>query len=198
MINGLPTIYEVVTGTVKKQSKEKPTNSSSKSNKSGSKVNMNVLHHCCQFVKTISIYFSSFFGILVFCLTFSHHISLSLIQKPQRCLPRKMKKRVKEKMRMKKSMEILCVVHVGTTMPMMNSGFAVTFVRDGSMASVSGSLLLGLNTLSSTNALLVAIRGPEHDGTGRLVVVLEIGALEIHRGGTILDAAVNKTCVLES
>lgn len=37
MINGLPTIYEVVTGTAKKQSKEKPTDSSSKSNKTGSK-----------------------------------------------------------------------------------------------------------------------------------------------------------------
>ncbi|XP_074581516.1 PHD finger protein ALFIN-LIKE 8-like isoform X2 [Curcuma longa] len=37
MINNLPTIYEVVTGTVKKQSKEKNPNSSSKSNKSSSK-----------------------------------------------------------------------------------------------------------------------------------------------------------------
>ncbi|XP_020701320.1 PHD finger protein ALFIN-LIKE 8 isoform X1 [Dendrobium catenatum] len=37
MINNLPTIYEVVTGTVKKQSKEKTPNSSSKSNKSSSK-----------------------------------------------------------------------------------------------------------------------------------------------------------------
>ncbi|XP_042473286.1 PHD finger protein ALFIN-LIKE 8-like isoform X1 [Zingiber officinale] len=37
MMNNHPTIYEVVTGTVKKQSKEKNPNSSSKSNKSGSK-----------------------------------------------------------------------------------------------------------------------------------------------------------------
>ncbi|XP_020575768.1 PHD finger protein ALFIN-LIKE 6-like isoform X1 [Phalaenopsis equestris] len=37
MINSLPTIYEVVTGAVKKQSKEKTPNSSSKSNKSSSK-----------------------------------------------------------------------------------------------------------------------------------------------------------------
>ncbi|KAG6512924.1 PHD finger protein ALFIN-LIKE 8-like [Zingiber officinale] len=37
MINNLSTIYEVVTGTVKKQSKEKNPNSSSKSNKSSSK-----------------------------------------------------------------------------------------------------------------------------------------------------------------
>ncbi|XP_073004406.1 PHD finger protein ALFIN-LIKE 8-like isoform X2 [Typha latifolia] len=37
MINGLPTIYEVVTGTSKKQSKEKTTNNGSKSNKSSSK-----------------------------------------------------------------------------------------------------------------------------------------------------------------
>ncbi|PKU85741.1 PHD finger protein ALFIN-LIKE 8 [Dendrobium catenatum] len=37
MINNLPTIYEVVTGTVKKLSKEKTPNSSRKSNKSSSK-----------------------------------------------------------------------------------------------------------------------------------------------------------------
>ncbi|XP_008788310.1 PHD finger protein ALFIN-LIKE 5-like isoform X2 [Phoenix dactylifera] len=40
MINNLPTIYEVVTGTAKKQSKEKTPNSSSKSNKSSSKMVM--------------------------------------------------------------------------------------------------------------------------------------------------------------
>ncbi|XP_073114413.1 PHD finger protein ALFIN-LIKE 8 isoform X2 [Elaeis guineensis] len=38
MINNLPTIYEVVTGTAKKQSKDKTPNSSSKSNKSSSKM----------------------------------------------------------------------------------------------------------------------------------------------------------------
>jgi hypothetical protein len=40
MINNLPTIYEVVTGAAKRQSKEKTpnTNSSSKSNKPSSKV----------------------------------------------------------------------------------------------------------------------------------------------------------------
>ncbi|XP_020571434.1 PHD finger protein ALFIN-LIKE 8-like [Phalaenopsis equestris] len=37
MINSLPTIFEVVTGTVKKQSKEKTPNGNSKSNKSNSK-----------------------------------------------------------------------------------------------------------------------------------------------------------------
>ncbi|KAL6658597.1 hypothetical protein ACP70R_001562 [Stipagrostis hirtigluma subsp. patula] len=37
MINNLPTIYEVVTGTAKKQTKEKNPKSSSKSNKSGTK-----------------------------------------------------------------------------------------------------------------------------------------------------------------
>lgn len=39
MINGLPTIYEVVTGASKKQSKEKTSNSSK--SKSGSKVSTN-------------------------------------------------------------------------------------------------------------------------------------------------------------
>jgi hypothetical protein len=38
MINNLPTIYEVVTGTAKKQTKEKTPKSSSKNNKSGTKV----------------------------------------------------------------------------------------------------------------------------------------------------------------
>jgi hypothetical protein len=38
MINNLPTIYEVVTGSAKKQTKEKTPNSSSKSNKPSSKV----------------------------------------------------------------------------------------------------------------------------------------------------------------
>lgn len=38
MINGLPTIYEVVTGVAKKQPKEKAHSSNGKSNKSGSKV----------------------------------------------------------------------------------------------------------------------------------------------------------------
>lgn len=37
MINNLPTIYEVVTGAAKKQTKEKTPHNSSKSNKSGSK-----------------------------------------------------------------------------------------------------------------------------------------------------------------
>uniref|UniRef100_A0A453HGQ7 PHD finger protein ALFIN-LIKE n=1 Tax=Aegilops tauschii subsp. strangulata TaxID=200361 RepID=A0A453HGQ7_AEGTS len=37
MINNLPTIYEVVTGTAKKQVKEKHPKSSSKINKSGTK-----------------------------------------------------------------------------------------------------------------------------------------------------------------
>lgn len=38
MINNLPTIYEVVTGTAKKEPKEKTPKNSNKSSKSGSKV----------------------------------------------------------------------------------------------------------------------------------------------------------------
>lgn len=38
MINGLPTIYEVVTGVVKKPTKEKTPKSNTKNIKSGSKV----------------------------------------------------------------------------------------------------------------------------------------------------------------
>ncbi|OAY63885.1 PHD finger protein ALFIN-LIKE 8-like [Ananas comosus] len=45
MINGLPTIYEVVTGTAKKQSKEKTPNSSIKNTKSGSKPSRNSESH---------------------------------------------------------------------------------------------------------------------------------------------------------
>lgn len=47
MINNLPTIYEVVTGTTKKQSKEKNPYSSSKSNKSGSKKVAHTLFSFC-------------------------------------------------------------------------------------------------------------------------------------------------------
>lgn len=38
MINNLPSIYEVVTGTAKKEPKEKTPKSNNKNNKSGSKV----------------------------------------------------------------------------------------------------------------------------------------------------------------
>jgi len=38
MINNMPTIFEVVTGSAKKQTKEKTPNSSSKSNRPSSKV----------------------------------------------------------------------------------------------------------------------------------------------------------------
>lgn len=51
-----------------------------------------------------------------------------------------------------------CVEHVGKTMHQMNFGFAVTYVRDGSMASVLRSLLRGLSTSSSTNAHRVLIK----------------------------------------
>jgi len=44
MINGLPTIFEVVTGTAKKQTKERTPNNSAKSNKSNSKVNNHALY----------------------------------------------------------------------------------------------------------------------------------------------------------
>lgn len=56
MINNLPTIYEVVTGTAKKQLKEKNPNSSSKSNKSGSK---KVAHAPFSFCIIFSLEYSS-------------------------------------------------------------------------------------------------------------------------------------------
>jgi hypothetical protein len=49
MINNLPSIYEVVTGTAKKEPKEKTPKSNNKTNKSGSKV--------CSFFYHISISF---------------------------------------------------------------------------------------------------------------------------------------------
>lgn len=60
-------------------------------------------------------------------------------------------------------METRCVVHVGTTMQMMNSGYAVMCASDGSMVSASGSHLLGPSTSSSTNAQDAATKGLEHE-----------------------------------
>lgn len=56
-----------------------------------------------------------------------------------------------------------CVEHVVTIMPQTNSGFAVTYVRDGSMASALRSHLLGLSTSSSTSAHPVLTREPVRD-----------------------------------
>lgn len=51
-----------------------------------------------------------------------------------------------------------CVEHVERTMAQTNFGFAVTYVRDGSMVSVLRSLLPGLSTSSTTNALHVVTK----------------------------------------
>jgi hypothetical protein len=60
--------------------------------------------------------------------------------------------------KMKKIMERLCAVLVEKTMPLMNSGFAVTSARSGSMENVLRSPQLGLSISSSTNAHLAATR----------------------------------------
>lgn len=62
-------------------------------------------------------------------------------------------------------METHFVAHVETTMQMMNSGYAVMYVKNGSMENVLRSLLHGLSTSSNTNALLVVSRGAEHEYT---------------------------------
>lgn len=62
------------------------------------------------------------------------------------------------KRRMRMSMERRYVGLVESTMQLMSSGFAVTFVRNGSMESVLRSPQQGPSTLNSTNAHLVATR----------------------------------------
>lgn len=55
MINGLPTIYEVVTGVAKKPSKEKTPKSNTKNSKSGSKV---INSAVCRYRKLSQYYLS--------------------------------------------------------------------------------------------------------------------------------------------
>ncbi|MBA0604114.1 hypothetical protein Godav_016799 [Gossypium davidsonii] len=101
MINDLPTIFEVVTGSAKKHTKEKSlvSNHSSKKSKSKSKalkLRPNIQKQC------------------------HHRMRLMMVSK--------------RKMRM--SMERHYVGLVGRIMQMMNSGFAVISVRNGSMENV--------------------------------------------------------------
>jgi hypothetical protein len=69
------------------------------------------------------------------------------------------------KRKMMRSMEIHCAVLVERIMQLMSSGFAVTFVRSGSMGSVLRSPQQGLSILSSINAHLAAIRELGLDGS---------------------------------
>lgn len=71
---------------------------------------------------------------------------------------------VRRQKRMRKIMRTLCAEPVVTTMRVMNSGFAVTLARSGSMASVSKSPLHELSTSSSTSALAAATSVPGPDG----------------------------------
>lgn len=78
---------------------------------------------------------------------------------------------MKERIRTRKIMEILYVVHVETTTPMTSFGYAVTFVKNGSMGNVLRSLLHGLSTSNNTSALLALPRGFEHEGTGSMCLL---------------------------
>lgn len=53
-----------------------------------------------------------------------------------------------------------CAEHVVRITRQMNSGYAATYVRDGSMGSALRLLLLGQSTSSSTNARPVRTREP--------------------------------------
>lgn len=70
-------------------------------------------------------------------------------------------------------METPCVEHVVKTTPLMNSGSAVTYVKDGSMESASRSLLLKPSTSSITNAQPVRTRGPALDSSSAFLLVVE-------------------------
>lgn len=57
------------------------------------------------------------------------------------------------------------VVLVVTIMGMTNSGYAAMYVKDGFMASVLKSPLLGLSILNTTNAQAApTTRGSSHEG----------------------------------
>ncbi|PKA65027.1 PHD finger protein ALFIN-LIKE 8 [Apostasia shenzhenica] len=168
MINSLPTIYEVVTGAAKRQSKEKTPNSSSKSNKLSSKSELYAFVSCPTLFSTTDLLIPT--------------ISHNLIQRLQRHNPRKTTTKAVRRRKMTMSTGTHCVELAETTMPTMSSGFAAMFVSDGSTESALRSHLQGPSTSSSINAQHAATKGPgpEHNRRASL--------LEKHSWRTILDA----------
>ncbi|KAG6424144.1 hypothetical protein SASPL_114557 [Salvia splendens] len=186
MINDLPTIFEVVTGAAKKQVKDKSSvsNHSGSASKSNPKlvshytfkvgVEMNKAHpfhpsfwsSYCRMNQNVTQHMSSL-GMSSGVIT--HRIKLFALptfsgwlgecQGPKQRM--RMRTRMRDWMKRRKtSMGKLCAEHVVRIMPQMNSGFAVTYVRDGSMVSASRSLLLEQSTSSSTSAQPVRTREP--------------------------------------
>uniref|UniRef100_A0A453G6K5 PHD finger protein ALFIN-LIKE n=1 Tax=Aegilops tauschii subsp. strangulata TaxID=200361 RepID=A0A453G6K5_AEGTS len=128
MINNLPTIYEVVTGIAKKQSKEKTPNSSSKSSKPSMKV-----------VSATAPFFSS--------------REPSPVQRP-RCQPPRTRRRAARTRatRRRRSTTTPCAGPAAPTTARTSSGSAATTARSGTTASASRSRPPGRSTSSTTGA----------------------------------------------
>lgn len=133
MINDLPTIFEVVTGNVKQSKDQSATHNSSKSKLSGKTVRNCWFNRSCSFFMPPSCKVLTAF---YFDVAHSSPDNLSPSPREWRCLhhPRK---RTRVAKKMKKMMNrVQLVGPVGITMVLTNFGFAVIFVRDGSMANV--------------------------------------------------------------
>lgn len=124
MINELPTVYEVVTGSAK-QSKDSARSNGNKSKPNGNKANILFLNS--RLLITFVIYLDPF------VLSFGSIEHSNLIQKQRRLLHPMKRARV---MGMRKKNREQLVVLVEIIMRLMNSGFAVMCVRDGFMGNV--------------------------------------------------------------
>lgn len=164
MINNLPTVYEVVTGAAKKQSKA--PNGSSKSSKSNSKVSK---HYFCVQLKSKymhgalhALHLANSFQCnhyIAFCFSHRNRPTLTaslrspLTQKRTRIVARRTQRRTRHTF----------VAPVGRATRMVSSGSAVMYVRSGSMESVSALPPPRRSTSSSTSAPAAAASGAEND-----------------------------------
>lgn len=123
MINELPSIFEVVTGTAKKQVREKTSANNHSSSKSKSNSNLVKSRLNC-----IQILF-----INVLMRVIHVQFTIAFIEYRQHILKEHNRKKRKTRgwTRMKKNMVKPCVVLVERIMHPMSFGFAVTYVRSG-------------------------------------------------------------------
>lgn len=160
MINNLPTIFEVVTGAAKKQTKEKGPNSTNKNNKPST--NCKFRYFLCHLEVLLLM---STRQSLIACFVCSHQ-DRSLIQRPRRWwLPPRMKMITAKTMEKKrrKSATIPCVELVEQTMARMSSGSAAITASGGTMENVWRSRLLELSISSTRSAQTAATRGLGHN-----------------------------------
>ena len=162
MINNLPTVYEVVTGVAKKQSKA--PNGSSKNSKSNSKVSKYLrlkskymlpdALHLANVVKATSAH--------LFAFSFSHQNRPTLTASLRSRLTQKRRRTVAGRTWKRRTRHTF-VAPVGRAMQTASSGSAVTSVRSGSTASASASPQPRQSTSSSTSAPPAAASGAGND-----------------------------------